>query len=69
EVRTIFLSWVAMANASPDKRGRTEYGQVFTLHKSSAETCRLHCTDGDLTMPDYVLVFAQTLDLLAQGGS
>ena len=57
EVRTVFLSWVAMANLAPDGYGRTQYGQRFRLQKRGADTCRLVCTDGTLTMPDCVLVF------------
>lgn len=58
-VRNVFLSWVAMANLSPDKSGRTEYGQAFSLQKNGTGTCRLVCTDGELTMPNYILVFEE----------
>lgn len=57
EIRNIFLSWVAAANLSQDHRGRTEYGQTFSLNRRGDGYCRLLCTDGILTMPDYVLVF------------
>ena len=32
-VRTVFMSWVALANLSPDKRGQTQYGQSYRLKK------------------------------------
>lgn len=57
EVRTVFLSWVAMANLAPDGCGHTQYGQRFSLQKRGKGTCDLICTDGTLTMPDCTLVF------------
>jgi len=56
--RTVLLSWVAMANLSPDQQGRTEYGQRFTLQKGSG-VCQLVCTDGVLTMPNCTLIFEE----------
>lgn len=56
-IRMVFLSWVALANLSPDKRSRTEYGQTFILKRKGQGTCQLMCTDGNLTMPNYILVF------------
>ena len=57
EVRTVFLSWVAMANLAPDGYGHTQYGQRFSLQKRGNSTCSLVCTDGTLTMPDCILIF------------
>ena len=57
EVRTVFLSWVAMANLAPDGYGNTQYGQRFALQKRGNGTCNLICTDGTLTMPDCMLLF------------
>ena len=59
EARTVLLSWVAMANLSPDRRGRTEYGQCFTLQKSGNADCKLVCSDGVLTMPNATLIFEE----------
>ncbi|WP_294518604.1 TIGR02677 family protein [uncultured Pseudoflavonifractor sp.] len=59
DVRAVFLSWVAAANLSPDHRGRTQYGQAYTLERRGDRTCRLVCTDGTLTMPDCVLIFEE----------
>lgn len=58
-VRTVFLSWVALANLSPDKRGLTQYGQVYRLKKRGSQPCALRCTDGVLTMPNCVLIFEE----------
>lgn len=57
EVRTVFLSWVAMANLAPDGYGHTQYGQRFMLERRGNRTCNLICTDGTLSMPDCVLLF------------
>ena len=57
EVRTVFLSWVAMANLAPDGCGHTQYGQRFMLERRGNRTCNLICTDGTLSMPDCVLLF------------
>ena len=59
EVRTVFLSWVAMANLAPDGCGHTQYGQRFSLQKRGKGMCDLICTDGTLTMPDCTLVFEE----------
>ena len=58
-VRTVFLSWVAAANLSPDGRGQTQYGQFYTLKKRAGQMCSLICTDGTLTMPNCVLLFEE----------
>ena len=62
EVRTVFLSWVAMANLAPDGYGHTEYGQRFMLKRRGNGTCDLVCTDGTLTMPDCMLLFEENRD-------
>lgn len=62
DIRNVLLSWVSTANLSQDKRGRTEYGQVFSLKRGVQGNCQLVCTDGILMMPDYVLVFEGEAD-------
>ena len=57
DVRTIFLPWIAPANLAPDKCGRTQYSQRYSLKHRGKGTCKLQCTDGILTMPDCVLIF------------
>ena len=55
-VKNIFLQWIAQAGSNSEKKGRTEYGQEYILKRKEG-TCVLHCEDGDLTMPVYVLEF------------
>lgn len=59
EIRQSILSWVVKANANSSKRARTEYGQSYRLTCLPGKTCVLHCTDGDLTMPAYCLIFEE----------
>lgn len=56
ELRIMLLSWIAQANMTSSRVGRTEYGSRYILRKDEGE-CVLHCSDGDLTMPCYVIVF------------
>lgn len=58
ETRTIFLQWIAQANMSSQKMGRTEYGQEYHLIRKKGN-CVLKCEDGDLVMPSYVLEFKE----------
>lgn len=62
EARTVFLSWLAIANLSPDKKGATEYGQRYSLKSRGNGTCTMVCTDGSLTLPDCVLEFEGNID-------
>lgn len=54
--RNIFLQWIAQANMNSEHKGRTEYGQEYRLIRGEGN-CVLHCEDGDLTMPAYVMEF------------
>lgn len=56
DTRNIFLQWIAQANMSSQKTGRTEYGQEYRLIKKEG-SCVLKCEDGNLKMPDYTLEF------------
>lgn len=56
DTRGIFLQWIAQANMSSEKTGRTEYGQEYRLKKKEG-SCVLKCEDGNLKMPDYILEF------------
>ena len=58
ETRLIFLQWIAQANMSSAKTGRTEYGQEYRLIRRKGN-CRLRCEDGTLTMPNYILEFKE----------
>lgn len=55
-LRTTILSWIAAGNMSSEKTGNTESGRRFRIHKEEG-TCVIHCEDGDLTMPHYILEF------------
>ena len=54
--RNTFLQWIAQANMSSQKTGRTEYGQEYRLIRKKGN-CVLKCEDGLLTMPAYTLEF------------
>ncbi|MEE8807185.1 MAG: TIGR02677 family protein [Lactimicrobium sp.] len=56
QLRMMLLSWIAQANMTSSKVGRTEYGSRYVLDREEGE-CVLHCSDGDLTMPCYVIEF------------
>ncbi len=56
DTRSIFLQWIAQANMTASKTGRTEYGQEYRLIRREG-SCILKCEDGDLRMPDYILEF------------
>lgn len=55
-VRVVLLQWIAQANMTAGKTGKTEYGQEFCLIRKEG-TCVLRCQDGRLRMPAYVLEF------------
>ena len=59
ETRTVFLQWIAQANMSSQRLGRTEYGQEYRLIRKRGNSV-LKCEDGDLVMPSYVLEFKET---------
>lgn len=54
--RDIFLQWITAANMDSQRLGQTEFGQRYRLSQEEG-TCVLHCSDGDLTMPSYVMEF------------
>lgn len=56
DARITFLQWIAQANMSSRKLGRTEYGQEYQLIRGEGN-CVLECEDGALTMPAYILEF------------
>lgn len=56
DTRNAFLQWIAQANMSSQKQGRTEYGQEYRLVRGKGN-CVMQCEDGALTMPAYVLEF------------
>ncbi len=54
--RETLLRWIAQANLTASKSGRTEYGQAFHLKKLEGRHT-LKCEDGELVMPIYVFQF------------
>ena len=50
------MQWIGQAGMNSEHRGRTEYGQEYRLVRAEGN-CVLHCEDGDLTMPAYVMEF------------
>ncbi len=56
QVRAILLHWIQTAGFDGERRGFTEYGQQFILRQNPGE-CVLHCEDGELQMPAFVLDF------------
>lgn len=59
--RETLLRWIANANLTNSKKGRTEYGQVYRLIREKGN-CTLKCEDGDLRMPAYILEFMEDED-------
>lgn len=57
-VRTMLLRWISQANMNSGKTGHTEFGQKFRLVRNR-NLCVLHCEDGDLVMPAYILEFSE----------
>ncbi len=64
--RETLLRWIAQANLTASRSGRTEYGQAFRLLREDG-THTLHCEDGDLVIPAYVLEFEGEQDGSSQG--
>ena len=61
DLRMSLLKWISNANMSTSKVGNTEYGKKFRLIKEDGETI-LHCEDGDITIPKYILEFEDERD-------
>ncbi len=57
QIRNVFLTWLSKALERKSKRAKTEEGREYYIEENAGETCVLHCTDGEFTMPAYTLVF------------
>lgn len=58
QVRDVFLTWLSKGLENKSHRAKTEDGQVFSiLPDEEGKTCVLKCTDGNLRMPAYTIVF------------
>jgi uncharacterized protein (TIGR02677 family) len=56
-MRKALLQWISYCNGREKMKGKTDQGIPYSLQKESNETIQLKCTDGILTMPDYVFQF------------
>lgn len=56
-VRKKLLNWIGKAMAHPEKQGQTENGEKYKLVLASTERVQLKCTDGVLTLPDWIISF------------
>ncbi|MBA4601857.1 TIGR02677 family protein [Thermoactinomyces mirandus] len=56
-VRKKLLNWIGKAMAHPEKRGQTENGEKYTIILASSERVQIKCTDGVLTLPDWIISF------------
>ena len=61
DTRDTLLRWIAQANLTVSKSGRTEYGQAFHLIKQEGSHT-LKCEDGQLVMPRYIFQFEDQED-------
>jgi uncharacterized protein (TIGR02677 family) len=59
QIRDTFLMWLSKALERKDRRAKTEEGREYFIREKEGETCILHCTDGEFTMPAYTLVFLE----------
>ena len=60
-IRKTLLRWIDRAAHSRDWRGKTEDGREYQIHvPTDNQYVTLHCTDGDLRMPNYQFVFKST---------
>jgi len=58
EVRNVFLRWLSKALENGRQKGKTEDGRSYRVEGGKDdETCVLHCSDGQLVMPKYRIVF------------
>lgn len=57
-MRRTLLRWITQANNRSTKKGSTEYGQDYELIRKEGN-CILHCEDGDLSLPHFILKFKE----------
>jgi len=60
-IRSILLRWLARGLNSPSRRSKTEHGRIYRIldPENSSQRCVLHCSDGAMDMPAYVLKFEE----------
>lgn len=56
-VRLTLLEWLSKGMHGADRKGKTEEGRIFTVIPPADKLakCTLHCEDGSLDMPPYVI--------------
>ena len=57
--RQLLLRWLAKGKGGTRQWRKTESGKLFKVEKVSMENIVLHCEDGSLTMPHYVMRFKE----------
>jgi uncharacterized protein (TIGR02677 family) len=58
--REILLKWMSDALENSEMTARTEDGRTYVLERNpSVEKCVMHCDDGNMTMPGFVIVFQE----------
>ncbi len=55
-LRISLLKWISDSNHNKNQTGTTDFGRRFHVIKTGEDTV-LHCNDGDLYMPSYVIEF------------
>lgn len=60
-LRISLLRWISDANRNNNMSGTTDFGWKFHLCKDEGKAV-LHCTDGDLHMPSYIIEFEGKAD-------
>ncbi len=60
QTRSMILSWIALANINVSKQAQNEFGWKYKVERLDGE-CELHCEDGNLIMPKYILSFEEIL--------
>lgn len=57
QIRDTFLLWLSKALEREDETAKTEDGRTYHLEGNREETCVVHCTDGEFTMPAFSICF------------
>lgn len=58
-LRKILLGWLSKGLSSPSHRGKTQWGDTYTIDTSDQSICKVTCEDGDFYMPSFCIVFDQ----------
>jgi uncharacterized protein (TIGR02677 family) len=58
ELRVSLLKWISAANQNKSRTGITDFGRKFHIVNTGSNTV-LHCEDGELHMPAYIIEFEE----------